>query len=334
MLLSAVYTSMLVVQVGPALIRFFDDTISSVLLWMLLLLCLFLARHVLALLHYMRYADDGIGFPGLPLVADVLEHAATVLLTTLMLVLSKGWSVTRSNLKRKTKLLQFVTTIMLLSLFALLFVLELTNRDPAATYHPYETSTARVIIILRLVLLLWFTWCVRRTLTQETRDEVRAFYRGFAPVGGWWLLSLPVYSIAVFALPPVNQLFVISVAVMGTNAATLAVVSSLTFPRHIAPVEVVDANRARSGVIAPAPHPQAGSPTSRPGSARGAGVQPSQTPRGDGDGGASMQGSGDSGRVQQGPLGPPPPEAATGSSAPSRSKRIHAPARTSLSEMS
>ena len=45
-------------------------------------------------------------------------------------------------------------------IYVVLFV-ELSNRDPAATYHTYESDSARVLVAVRIVLLIWFVWCVR-----------------------------------------------------------------------------------------------------------------------------------------------------------------------------
>ena len=38
--------------------------------------------------------------------SDVMEYASTVILTATLLVISKGWMVSRYQLKRKTKILQ------------------------------------------------------------------------------------------------------------------------------------------------------------------------------------------------------------------------------------
>lgn len=259
-------------------------------------------------------------------MGDVLDNVGTVLLTLLIMLLSKGWMITRVDIKRKTKIFQFIITVGLMLLYGLLFVFELTSRDPAATYHPYETSTARVIIVVRLILFAWFGWCVRRTLSQEQREEFRRFYGTFAPVGGWWLLSLPAYSLVVFMFSAVYQLLVISIAVTCTNFATLLFVSTLTLPKHIAPLSVVEAHPelalgVRSGIIAPAP------------------PSPTRTRTTDGDaatsqGGASAPGCDPAGAPAAG-AAPSSEEGACRQSGrmPSRSKRIHAPSRTALSEM-
>jgi len=56
----------------------------------------------------------------------------------------------------------------LCAIYALMFVLEMTRRDPAATYHAYESTPARVLAIVRLAVLAWFAWCVKRTRAPGT----------------------------------------------------------------------------------------------------------------------------------------------------------------------
>ena len=65
----------------------------------------------------------------------------------------------------------------------MLFVLELSNRDPAATYHTYESDSARVLVAVRIVLLIWFVWCVRRSAMNEEGPGVARFFKQFGVVG-------------------------------------------------------------------------------------------------------------------------------------------------------
>ena len=52
--------------------------------------------------------------------SDVMEYASTVTLTATLLVVSKGWMISRHQLKRKTKILQGLTTVVRLTSCCLL----------------------------------------------------------------------------------------------------------------------------------------------------------------------------------------------------------------------
>ena len=142
-------------------------------------------------------------------------------MTATLLVVSKGWMISRHQLKRKTKILQGITTVMLCAIYGIMFTVEITERDPAMTYNTYETSSARVLAVVRVLLLGWFVWCVKRSYHQEDRPRVRRFYVHFGVLGAFWLASLPVYGLAISALPSWYRLKTISALHFGTNAFTL-----------------------------------------------------------------------------------------------------------------
>jgi hypothetical protein len=142
-------------------------------------------------------------------------------MTATLLVISKGWMISRHQLKRKTKILQGLTTVMLCAIYGIIFTVEITERDPANTYNTYETTSARVLAVVRVLLLGWFVWCVKRSYHQEDRPRVRRFYVHFGALGAFWLGSLPVYGLIISALPSWYRLKTISALHFGTNAFTL-----------------------------------------------------------------------------------------------------------------
>ena len=88
------------------------------------LLCC-VAYHAFSLAHYFDYASTGVGRPWAVWVAEAAESGATVLLTLLLLVISKGWMVSKARLKRKTRVLQGLVTILLVAIYVGIFVLEI-----------------------------------------------------------------------------------------------------------------------------------------------------------------------------------------------------------------
>jgi len=202
---------------------------------------LYTLQHALMLGHCRVYAGNGIGYPWLVGAAEVCEYSADVLFTLLVLLLSKGWCITR---RRKTHVLQVATTSFLVIALAVAFVVELSARDPAGTYHRYEAVPARVVAVFRLVLLCWFAWCVKRTYhqqDQEDRPRVLGFFLRIAAVGGAWLLFLPLYVMLASLLPAVYRKNTLAALLFSTNWLVAAALALLTHPRYLTPVHTVDA---------------------------------------------------------------------------------------------
>ena len=122
----------------------------------------------------LEYAST-VGLPATLLVANPNPNPNPnpnqVGLTATLLVISKGWMVSRYQLKRKTKILQGLTTLLLCAIYAIIVVVEITARDPANTYNTYETTTARVLAVVRVLLLGWFVWCGKRSSSPTPHHQ-------------------------------------------------------------------------------------------------------------------------------------------------------------------
>lgn len=70
--------------------RTFKVYLNSVILEFMCLVCLWL--------HYDRYAADGIGFPLLRFAGLLLRQSASALFFTLLLLISKGFTITRGKI--------------------------------------------------------------------------------------------------------------------------------------------------------------------------------------------------------------------------------------------
>ena len=226
--------------IACAALRFDDDAYVTKLQSLASVLACLLASHLFSCVHYMHYARDGIGKPWAVLAAEGCEAGATVLLTLTILLVSKGWMVSRARLKRKTRMLQGAVTFVLTGVYAAIFLLEMLGRDPAATYHKYESDAARVLAVLRVLIAIWFIWCVHRSYKRDGRPEARRFYSCLLAVGGLWLLSLPLFTLIATWLPSHLRLRMFTILLHTTTFLTLVLLSALSFPRALVPSYVRD----------------------------------------------------------------------------------------------
>ncbi|KAH6930250.1 hypothetical protein HPB50_012262 [Hyalomma asiaticum] len=164
----------------------------SVLCQLLSLLCL--------VTYYAMYADDGVGIPQLKLLGRILSSSSTLVFLLLLILVAKGYTVTRGRLKPSTsaKIGTFMTLYVVV--YTALFIYERQYFDPGEVLYIYESPAGYGIVALRLVGWGWFVYATVFTLLHY--PEKTAFYTRLFLLYTVWLLSAPVIIlIAAFVVP-------------------------------------------------------------------------------------------------------------------------------------
>ena len=107
---------------------------------------------------YMSYGMNGYGSPSAKLTGRVLESAAEICFLLLLLLLAKGYTVTRARLRTASsiKLTVFICSYSIM--YVALFLMEQLFFDPGKVLYLYESSFGYGLIILRLVGWLMFVY--------------------------------------------------------------------------------------------------------------------------------------------------------------------------------
>ena len=216
LVLGVLYVLLGLVYIVVGLRHWEDPTLIAKLQWCGGVAAFSTLQHAMLINHYMDVAETGEGHEWAVKTAETAESIATILYTLFLLILSKGWMVTRTRLKQRTRILQGLVTLTLTSIWAVLFVLDIVARDPAATYHKYESDGAKVLVVLRMLITGWFSWCVHRSYYQalEAGGSAAVLFRGLRPaqdtpqfflflaaIGATWLLSFAVYTMLAETIP-------------------------------------------------------------------------------------------------------------------------------------
>jgi len=139
-------------------------------------------------IHYASYAKDGVGASGLKGLGELIDMAAQLSFIILLLLLSKGWSITNMQLTGQ-RILLIVTSILFI-LYITLFTWENVTHNPATTFYVYESVPGILLLIVRGLVMLWFLWNLRLTFLEETNPEKRKFYLIFGGVYTLWFFML------------------------------------------------------------------------------------------------------------------------------------------------
>ena len=139
---------------------------------------------------YMSYGMNGYGSPSAKLTGRVLESAAEICFLLLLLLLAKGYTVTRARLRTASsiKLTVFVCSYSIM--YVALFLMEQLFFDPGKVLYLYESSFGYGLIILRL--LGWLMFVYAHFFTLKHYPEKGGFYYPFLTFFTVWFVAGPV----------------------------------------------------------------------------------------------------------------------------------------------
>eukprot|EP01120_Amphizonella_sp_Union-15-10_P017391 TRINITY_DN963_c0_g1_i1.p1 TRINITY_DN963_c0_g1~~TRINITY_DN963_c0_g1_i1.p1 ORF type:complete len:434 (-),score=47.48 TRINITY_DN963_c0_g1_i1:78-1379(-) len=180
------------------------------------------------LVHYGVYASDGKGAPGLGSLGELLHMSAIITFTFLLILISKGWAIT-SNILTDKNLLIVLVMLFLLGYIGL-FIWDIVGRDPASTIYFYDSIPGIFVVVLRVLTLVWFGWCLYHTYHLETLPEKRKFYTVFGAALGVWFIALPIVVAIAAGIDPWMRAKVVNGLSLTVNALGFGALAFLLWP--------------------------------------------------------------------------------------------------------
>ncbi|KAH9246986.1 hypothetical protein BASA81_015417 [Batrachochytrium salamandrivorans] len=170
------------------------------------------------LIHLTSYWSNGYGMFVFDFMSEIFEGMAQLTLAYLLLALAGGWTLIEGAITAKTDgainpeaLGDDHASTMFVSLLSLLTILlQLLNKlivmDDFAKFHDHDTWPGFILVLMRALLAVFFTYQMSKTLKFMTsrgrakRDTVR-FAKILAVLGGlwFWVFPLLVLLASVFA---------------------------------------------------------------------------------------------------------------------------------------
>eukprot|EP01111_Echinosteliopsis_oligospora_P001080 TRINITY_DN1142_c0_g1_i1.p1 TRINITY_DN1142_c0_g1~~TRINITY_DN1142_c0_g1_i1.p1 ORF type:complete len:416 (+),score=64.31 TRINITY_DN1142_c0_g1_i1:65-1312(+) len=197
--------------------------------------------------HYAAYSDNGHGNIGLKNFADFLDTIAQVLIILLLVLVAKGYCISKSDIEGK-KLL-FGGMIVLSISYLILYIWTKAGQDPANDLFEYETVPGIITVILRALVTGWFVWELRNTYLEENHAGKREFYLAFGIVYSIWLLMLPLITIIAAALDPWVRMKVVIGMYVTMNAIGLGIFAFVFWPSRISNYFQVNSRLDIAGTI-------------------------------------------------------------------------------------
>ncbi|XP_063625655.1 transmembrane protein 145 [Cydia splendana] len=151
-------------------------------------------------LHTVKFAADGVGFTGLDVAGDILDIMSRTLFMLLLLLLAKGWAVTRLELTYKP--LVFGVWLAYGIVHILLYVWNTTEVDIIEEIDEYQTWPGWLILTLRVAIMSWFVLELRNTMMYEHNMAKLNFLLHFGASSLVWFVYLPVIALIALQISP------------------------------------------------------------------------------------------------------------------------------------
>lgn len=190
LVMMSLYTTLLVCQVYAVLKQRHRNILVFLFSTSLSMHCL---SFFFSTLHKIVYAQNGLGFTTLNMVADILRILSLGLFILFVLIIAKGWPITRSEVTGKPLLL--LSWLFYVAIELILLVWIKGSLDEMKEIDEYHTLPGWISLIFRIVIMLWFLCELRATMMLEQNQLRLRFYLHFGAGIMVWFVHLPIVGI-------------------------------------------------------------------------------------------------------------------------------------------
>lgn len=153
-------------------------------------ICLETVALLFAVIANGRYMQDGVGLSGSRLFSEVLDTVSTLVFQLLLILLAKGFTVTRGRLRQASAIKISVFMTLYTVVYAAVFVTAEVLFDPGLVLYRYESLAGYILIAMRLLGWLWFSYATFFTLKHY--PEKWPFYLVFFLIYTAWFVATPI----------------------------------------------------------------------------------------------------------------------------------------------
>jgi hypothetical protein len=185
------------------------------------------------LIHYVIYSRDGVGSYFLYIMGNIFDYLAALVFMLLLILIAKGWGITYPSIShiQDQRLVLFGILVIFFIFYVVLFFWSLFGLDPASTVYVYQSIPGIIFLVVRFVTLLYFLFCIFRTLREENDESKRKFYVIFGAGYTFWFLSLPLLVLLALRLDIWVRMKVVTGIYLTVTTLGYFVIATLLWPR-------------------------------------------------------------------------------------------------------
>lgn len=178
--------------------------------------------------HCLKFAFDGQGVESAAIAGGILDICSQTTLMLLLLLLAKGWAITRKELTWRPVLFSIWALYGLVH--CLLYTWDLTEIDVIDDITEYETWPGWLMLILRIGIMVWFLFCLRSTMAFEHQKSKLDFFLHFGAASLVWFIYLPIVALIALRVSVLWRKKLLLGIVGSANFLAYAVMAHLLWP--------------------------------------------------------------------------------------------------------
>ncbi|XP_034235030.1 transmembrane protein 145-like isoform X2 [Thrips palmi] len=149
-------------------------------------------------ISYIRYALDGVGFPRTRQLGRLLEAGSETTFLLLLLLLAKGFTVTRGRLRVGSSIKLTIFMCLYVVTYVSLFIYEREFFDPGEVLYLFESPAGYGLMALRIVA--WWMFVYSTVFTLKHYPEKATFYYPFNLLATLWFVAGPCFIMSANSL--------------------------------------------------------------------------------------------------------------------------------------
>lgn len=183
-------------------------------------------------IHVVTFAFNGVGVEPLRIAGNFVDTMGQCFLVMLLLLIAKGWTITKPELSHKYILFGVWGLYTLIYIF--LFIWNLTEIDVISDIDEWQTWPGYLILGFRMCIMAWFFFELLHTFSAEMNREKVRFYLHFGAGFLVWFTYLPILVLIGMNLSALWRFKTMLSIMYGADFLAFAVLTHLMWPSRSA----------------------------------------------------------------------------------------------------
>ncbi|XP_053967403.1 integral membrane protein GPR180 [Anastrepha ludens] len=182
--------------------------------------------------HLIKFAMNGVGMPSMQTAGDILDIFSRTTFMLILLLLAKGWAVTRQQINRTGWIILMSIWVPYCAFQMFLYVWDKTEVDIISDIDEYQTWPGWIVLILRTSFMTWFLYELRNTMKYEHSTKKLDFLLHLGASSLVWFIYLPIVAIVALQVSPMWRYKLLLGITNSADCLAYCVMTGLLWPNR------------------------------------------------------------------------------------------------------